>query len=200
MKIMTLMALLTIVGLSQNMFPCVGSDKDFSDLEFKKAVEEGNLEKAQELVKLRHNPNIVNGEGISLLHVAVQHDHIPMIKFLISLGVQIDAPSEFGFVPFDFAQSVEAVKILIEAGGTSVNHLLLTTRNKEIINYLASKGFTNVTICLVSENGCRSVQRSSINLDEISCSHFGCIQHHLKDTGADDSLPAEQRFEPKETK
>ena len=61
----------------------------------------------------------VNGmgyEGLTVLHRAVCKNDSPSIKFLISLGVDVDVEDEYGNTPLHLARNIEIVKLLVSHG------------------------------------------------------------------------------------
>jgi ankyrin repeat protein len=83
------------------------------------AVHAGDLEKAALLLSRGANPAATGHCGRTSLHHPIDHDDAPMLRWLLGLGLDRDAPDQFGHTPVIEAVEVSAVacfEALMEAG------------------------------------------------------------------------------------
>ncbi|XP_072278406.1 palmitoyltransferase ZDHHC13 isoform X2 [Pyxicephalus adspersus] len=63
------------------------------------AVRQGHLQSVILLIKCGADPNLIDGEGYSAIHLAVLFQHLPIIAYLIAIGMNIDASDMNGMTP-----------------------------------------------------------------------------------------------------
>lgn len=85
------------------------------------AVRLGRMDLAQEAVNAGANVTVTNRGGQNTLHIAVINNSAAMVRFLLSVGVPVNQPSNDGLVPLLDATRPEIVEMLI-AGGANVNY------------------------------------------------------------------------------
>ena len=90
------------------------------------AAQEGDLERAKELVGNGYDVNAID-EGLSFtpLHYAAENEHIEMMQFLLSVGADVNARKEemAGETPLGHVAarcSYEVAELLIRAGANPI--------------------------------------------------------------------------------
>ena len=90
------------------------------------AASEGNLPLLQtSLATLNLNVNDSDENGYTVLHAASAYAQIPIIEWLLSQGINVNAVDHDGDSPLHHVDDVKAAKILIERGHANpmiVNH------------------------------------------------------------------------------
>src|SRR5207253_3357553 len=89
------------------------------------AIQADNLQEVQKQVNKGANLESTYN-GWSPMHIAVREDSLPIAKFLIASGANIDAQNQNGITPLHYAAAsdgYEMVKLLLESGA---NYTLLT--------------------------------------------------------------------------
>ncbi|XP_053576343.1 palmitoyltransferase ZDHHC13 isoform X2 [Bombina bombina] len=67
------------------------------------AVRQGHLQMTILLMKFGADPTLIDGEGYSSIHLAVVCQHLPIIAYLVSKGLNIDTPNMNGMTPLMLA-------------------------------------------------------------------------------------------------
>jgi beta-lactamase regulating signal transducer with metallopeptidase domain/ankyrin repeat protein len=79
------------------------------------AIKAGNSAKVKEMLRQGADANAIDGRGDSVLQLAVQGDHLEIVKALLEKGADPNAPTA-GWNLFFFARSAEVVRLLIQHG------------------------------------------------------------------------------------
>jgi len=111
------------------------------------AVQNGNVRKVRTALKQKTDPNYCDPRGISVLHWAVQEDHLPIVKLLIQYGANANLISDDGITQLSNATgagNLAMVQTLVELGaqvtiGTPL-HTSIAYGYPDIARYLLDHG------------------------------------------------------------
>ena len=78
------------------------------------AVKTGNTESVVDLLDGGVPVNIKDDEGLSLLHLAAQGDHVTTMRHLIKRGCNVDSVDDRGATPLHLAAAMGQTKSVIE--------------------------------------------------------------------------------------
>ncbi|KAL5034812.1 hypothetical protein BDV3_004330 [Batrachochytrium dendrobatidis] len=86
-------------------------------------AEEGNVTAVESLLDTETSINIRDSEGMTLLHWAVDRDHLKLAQVLIQRGIQVDAQDSSGQTSLHYALMIESkqmVELLLSMGHASI--------------------------------------------------------------------------------
>jgi ankyrin repeat protein len=113
------------------------------------AIRGGDAAKVEALVE--RDPKLIearNPRRSTPLHVAVDVNNVPLARFLIGKGADLDAVNQFNWTPLFYAKGVEAAGLLVEKGA-AIDFLagdftpliqFVWAEKRELADYLLSKG------------------------------------------------------------
>lgn len=125
------------------------------DQQFLKAVADNDVAKVEQLLERGANPEAVNENGWTALHVATANDHLAMMEVLLRQGARVDAKTVAGLegTALMFATSAKTLekgKLLIKYGAK----LNLTDRyGDHALNWAAYQGNLPYVMFLVENGG-----------------------------------------------
>ncbi|WP_422449378.1 MULTISPECIES: ankyrin repeat domain-containing protein [unclassified Endozoicomonas] len=135
---------LDIVALNDDRYSSLASRSESLKLQLFKACQDGSV--ATVIGAVEKDPSLISGK-IKLedrlghyrpIHVASINGHVPIVKFLLDQGVDINLPEAFGKLsPIELAATegfVELVSCLIERGAKDLNSSLLFATHHGHVN------------------------------------------------------------------
>jgi len=103
------------------LLPACSAEKQKPDPEFLvNAVEKGMDKVVKTLLEEGADPDVRNGDGMTMLHIAVRSNRSEVVKVLINGGANVNKFDEKDFTPLDYALDFpceeEIVQLLLNAG------------------------------------------------------------------------------------
>ena len=111
-----------------------------SDTRLIQAVKRGDVTTARTLLRQGVSAKVVDGDGTTALHWAVQADNLDLTKALLAAGAQASAADRYGVTPLAMAAqngSTAAIETLLKAGA---NANAVTTAGETILMTAARTG------------------------------------------------------------
>jgi ankyrin repeat protein len=132
---------------SQEVAPAAGAPSPSQDIFA--AIRGGDAAKVEALIQ--RDPTLVKARSprrSTPLHVAVDVNNVPLVRFLIDKGAELDAVNQANWTPLFYAKGVEAAGLLLEKGA-AVDPLagdftpliqFVWSEKRELADLLLSKG------------------------------------------------------------
>jgi ankyrin repeat protein len=118
-----------------------------------KACLKGNLEVVKELVsKDTRLADQIHAAGMTPLQLASYNGHLPVVEFLVSIGVDVNSKGRGGWTALHMACSqghLATVKFLVSKGA---NPIATTNREYTPLNYALANGHLNVLAYLEKQH------------------------------------------------
>ncbi|HSW75870.1 MAG TPA: ankyrin repeat domain-containing protein, partial [Candidatus Saccharimonadales bacterium] len=170
---------------------------------FKTALEkfviEGNVRAIQKLLDMGARKHVVDRQ--TLLHLAAEHGHVPVLRVLIDAGLKIDSRTFMGHTPLHKAATqghVEVVQILLAAGadknaktyfvGDTVLHHAAETGSVPVVQLLLAAGADKNARTEFGENALHFAARKG-NIEALKI---------LLDAGVDRNIVDDMRRTPRD--
>lgn len=137
------------------------------------------VEVVKQLIESGADIGIVTANGSSLVHLAVLNS-IPMTKYVLSLGLDINSTDDIGLTPLHhaivYSNSVEMVCFLIESGadiknmtlnGKNLLHLAVINRDISVVKFVISLGLDIDSVDEMGWTPLHCAVRSNENVDVV---------------------------------